>query len=159
MILWLHRALRRVADRRPPDFIIGGADRPYLRRWWLIPRNPVFNVYLHHFLRSDDDRALHDHPWWNLSLLLEGAYVEHTIAAGGVHKETWREAGQAKFRLGRDAHRIELTDGPCWTLFITGPRFRSWGFHCPRAGWTHWRDFTAADDPGSVGPGCGEADA
>ena len=55
-----------------------------MRRWWVIPRNKWFNVYLHHFLRSDDDRALHDQPWWNLSILLDGEYTEHTIAAGGV---------------------------------------------------------------------------
>jgi hypothetical protein len=56
-----------------------------MRRWWVIPRNKFFNIYLHHFLHSDDDRALHDHPWWNVSILLRsGSYVEHTIAAGGV---------------------------------------------------------------------------
>ena len=48
--------------RRPPDFVIGGADRPYMRRWYLVPKNTQLNVYLHHFRRSDDDRALHDHP-------------------------------------------------------------------------------------------------
>ena len=58
---------------RTPDLVIGGWDDPYLLRWWLIPRNRWFNVYLHLFLRSDDDRALHDHPWFNLSFLLEGA--------------------------------------------------------------------------------------
>ena len=50
-------------QRRAPDFVIGGSDNPYLLRWFLIPRNPVFNVYLHKFMRSDDDRALHTHPW------------------------------------------------------------------------------------------------
>lgn len=76
-------ALINLSLGREPDFIIGGAADPYVRRWWLIPRNPVLNVYLHEFLRSDDDLALHDHPWWNASLLLWGTYTEHTIAAGG----------------------------------------------------------------------------
>ncbi|WP_287865143.1 hypothetical protein [Achromobacter sp.] len=58
----LGRLLRRHAWRRPPDFVIGDAADPYLRRGWIISRNPVFNLYLHQFLRSDDDRALHDHP-------------------------------------------------------------------------------------------------
>jgi len=141
--------------RRMPDFVIGGGERPYLRRWWLIPRNRFFNVYLHQFLRSDDDRALHDHPWGNLSVLLRGAYTEHTIAAGGVHQREVLAAGAVRVRpSGLFAHRIELHDGPCWTLFITGPRYREWGFHCPDAGWIHWRRFTANDDPGSVGRGC-----
>lgn len=53
----------RVADRRPPDFIVGRDGEDYLRRWHLVPRNPLFNVYLHQFKSSDDDRAHHDHPW------------------------------------------------------------------------------------------------
>lgn len=146
---WWHR----IANRRAPDQIIGRADDHYLRRWYLIPRNPVFNIYLHHFLRSDDDRALHDHPWWNLSILLEGRYVEHTIPQGGVNQRTLRRAGQMKFRFARAAHRVELTDGPCWTLFITGPRIRQWGFHCP-AGWRHWKEFTKPGAPGEIGRGC-----
>lgn len=141
-------------QRRAPDFVIGGAERPYLRRWWLIPRNPLLNVYVHQFMRSDDDRALHDHPWANCSVLLRGAYVEHTIAAGGVHKFEVLLAGAIRMRWsGRLAHRVELFDGPCWTLFITGPRYRQWGFHCER-GWIHWKRFTAADDHGAIGPGC-----
>lgn len=142
--------------RRNPDFIVGGIESPYLLRWHLIPRNRIFNIYLHKFLRSDDDRALHDHPWVNLSVLLRGRYLEHTIAAGGIHRRREYQAGAARFRwTGRLAHRIELHDGACWTLFITGPRYRSWGFHCPESGWVHWRDFTAPADAGQVGEGCG----
>lgn len=147
--------LLKIARARSPDFIIGGRDNPYLLRWFVIPRNPVFNIYLHHFLRSDDDRALHDHPWANLSVLLDGSYTEHTIAAGGVNHKQVLDSGDWRFRhTGKLAHRIELTDGPCWTLFITGPRYRNWGFHCPQAGWIQWDRFTAKDDKGAVGKGC-----
>ena len=149
-----------ISEKREPDFVIGGAERPYLRRWWLIPRNRWFNIYLHEFLRSDDDRALHDHPWANCSILLRGSYVEHTIAAGGIERRNELRAGDWRLRLtGRIAHRVELHEsesGPlaCWTLFVTGPRYREWGFHCPSAGWVHWERFTAADDAGAVGKGC-----
>jgi hypothetical protein len=146
-----------LSDRRPPDIEIGGSEAPYMRRWWLIPRNRWFNIYLHHFLRSDDDRALHDHPWWNLSVLLDGRYVEHTISAGGINRKVVRHAGDWKFRVAGSAHRIELDNGPCWTLFITGPRLREWGFHCPR-GRVHWRDFTSGPNGETVGRGCGEHD-
>lgn len=146
-------AARRIADSRPPDFVIGGVDAPYMRRWWVIPRNRFFNIYLHHFLRSDDDRALHDHPWWNLSWLLDGEYTEWTIAPGGVHKSVVRRAGQFKLRGAKTAHRIELHNGPCWTLFITGPSIREWGFHCPK-GWRPWQQFVDDRDKGSIGRGC-----
>lgn len=149
----LYSLLKRIAESRPPDFIIGGTENPYLLRWWIIPRNRFFNVYLHHFLRSDDDRALHDHPWWNVSLLLQGEYTEHTIAAGGVKEKAIRREGQFKFRGARFAHCIELHAGPCWTLFVTGPIIREWGFHCPQ-GWRHWKIFTDSRDKGQVGRGC-----
>lgn len=156
---WAEKLIARVT-RRPPDFVIGGTTRPYLRRWFVIPRNRFFNVYLHQFLRSDDDRALHDHPWINLSVLLRGGYIEHRIAAGGIECRELLWAGEWRFRRsGRMAHRIELLeyDGepqPCWTLFITGPRYRSWGFHCPQQGWIRWDRFTAPNDSGAIGPGC-----
>jgi hypothetical protein len=147
-----------IADRRPPDFIIGGADRPYLLRWWIIPRNPVFNAYLHCFLRSDDDRAHHCHPWlFRLSWLLKHRYIAHHIWKGGVTTADLRELGSLEFRWGASPHRVELLGGaepePCWTLFITGPRIREWGFHCPK-GWIHWTKFTDSRDSGAVGKGC-----
>jgi hypothetical protein len=153
------RFIARFAQR-PPDFVIGGTDNPYLRRWFVIPRNPVFNVYLHQFMRSDDDRAHHDHPWlFNASAILREGYIEHTIAAGGVLVTTPRFAGQWKLRWGRAPHRVELVRDdfgliPCWTLFITGPRVREWGFYCMERGWVHWKRFTADDDHGATGKGC-----
>ena len=47
-----------------PDFVVGAYQ---LERWWLIPRNRFLNVYLHRFDHSDEDRALHDHMYLNLS--------------------------------------------------------------------------------------------
>jgi hypothetical protein len=139
-------------DRRPADFVIGD---DYLRRWWLIPRNPILNVYAHHFTRSDDDRALHDHPWWSISIVLSGVYFDH--APGGAVRVVW--PGDIVIRSARTAHRVELMRGPenverpAHTLFITGPRIREWGFWCPN-GWRHWRDFTSGSQGERVGRGC-----
>lgn len=151
----LFARLSRIASKRQPDFVIGGADDPYLERWWVIPRNRWFNIYLHHFLRSDDDRALHDHPWINVSFLLSGTYTEHTIAAGGVNHSGTYSTSALRFRRAKTAHRIELTHGPCWTLFVTGPVVRQWGFHC-RLGWVPWPQFVDGRDRGAIGSGCGE---
>lgn len=162
--------IRRVT-RRPPDIIIGPKEQPYLRRWHVIPRNRFFNIYLHHFLASDDDRALHDHPWVNLSILLKGCYWEHTdgssIFMTGIVR---RDQGDWVFRRsGKISHRIELdqkmifdglykykiVDMPVWTLFITGPRYRMWGFHCPN-GWKPFHEFLARYDGTDRGKGCDE---
>lgn len=181
--------LRHVAGRRPPDFVVGdnAVGGAYLRRWYLTPwrrlqtrlrdraaARPTWwnraaaraagllpNLYLHHFLRDDDDRALHDHPSWAVSFMLAGGYIEHTIAAGGIHQRQPYGPGSLRFMPSDHAHRIELSadaTGPlypgCWTLFLFGPTVREWGFHCPERGWVHWRDFTAPGKPGEIGRGC-----
>jgi hypothetical protein len=151
--------------RRPPDFVIERLDgSPYLRRWWIIPRNRWLNIYLHNMLADDDDRALHDHPWLNVSIVLRGGYWEIM-----PERMKWRGPGAVVFRRPTAAHRIMLDVNfqrvgnvfrrvgktPAWSLFITGPRTRNWGFHCPQ-GWVRWEDFTAPGDKGKIGKGCGE---
>lgn len=119
-----------VRKSREPDFRIGPADDPYIRRWWVIRRNRWFNIYLHQVLRDDSDRAMHDHPWLNATIVLDGGgYVE--FQPGGARL---RRVGDVVLRRPTAAHRLELTreDGipqPTWTLFITGPRVRRWGFY------------------------------
>jgi hypothetical protein len=140
---------------RTPDFIIGSADSPYIHRWYLIPRNRFFNIYLHKIMRDDDDRALHDHPWWNLSIILKGCYDEVT-ERGTFRRRRW----SLVIRRPTAAHRLVLPTinggiSFCWTLFITGPRIREWGFYCPK-GWKHWKDFVNMNNTGEVGPGCGD---
>ena len=144
------RWFEKISASRKPDFVIGN---DYCRRWWIIPRNKFFNIYLHLFLHSDEDRALHDHPWLNVSYLLAGEYTEHTIKAGGVTQSVVYKAGNLKFRRSVAAHRIELHAGPCWSLFITGPVVRNWGFHCPK-GWRPWQQFVNERDTGKIGRGC-----
>jgi hypothetical protein len=196
--MFLHQRLfnylfAAVAMKRPPDFIVGGAENPYLYRWYLTPwssydrvKPPLWaqftkrllpNIYLHKFMRSDDDRALHDHPWFNLSFLLNGSYIEETIHAGGVKGRTRRNAGDWKVRSPWASHRVELLSAfnamdqggkvlthtldevPCWTLFCTSPRVREWGFHCPDAGWIVWTKFVSVEGEGNVnniGKGCNQ---
>jgi hypothetical protein len=179
----LFTLLRRwIADRRKPDLVIGSDENPYMRRWWVIPRNKLFNIYLHNVLRDDDDRALHDHPWLNISIVLAGGYWEwlpreggreflsHAqLSADGSQVGLWRDPGSIVFRRATAAHRLALahfkpigpmdhilytaTD-PTWTLFITGPRLRTWGFRCPK-GFVPWRDYTSPDGR-TIGKGCGE---
>ncbi|HEU0197000.1 MAG TPA: hypothetical protein VFQ88_07250 [Nevskiaceae bacterium] len=158
-ITYLRRHLMAYARRHPASRLIGGKDDTYLARWYLIPHNPVCNVYLHHFRRSDDDRALHDHPWPWCSILLKGTYIEATQGPGGHDDLLFRRrfSGGARLRLPTTAHRVVL-DGEraCWTLFLTGPRVRHWGFLC-RKGWVPWEVFTdPATNGDTVGRGCGE---
>ena len=140
----------RVAGKRAPDFIVGADSDggPYLLRWYLTPwrrlqgrlRNRAErwptrtrralayvvgllpNVYLHCFQRDDDDRALHDHPSWAASYILRGGYIEHTIAAGGIHHRTTYAPGTLRTMGTRHAHRIELHKPRVGAVFFAGLR-------------------------------------
>lgn len=136
-------------------FIIGTEADPYLKRWFIVPRNPWFNIYLHHFHRSDDDRANHDHPWRNMSILLHGSYFEHLGDGSVVLRDpTWKFWRWPR-RNATWQHRVELIDGrKVWTLFITGRKVRVWGFYCQR-GWIPWTEFVTQRPGGNeAGPGC-----
>jgi hypothetical protein len=145
-----------------PHFIIGGPDNPYMYRWYLIPRNRRFNIYLHKFLRDDDDRALHDHPWWFISLMLKGGYweiVPHRDG-GSSNMVLKRSFPSVAFRNAKHRHRVALftpkgVSEPCWTIVLTGRKSRTWGFWCPK-GFVPWHEFVAGDDVGNVGRGCGD---
>jgi hypothetical protein len=133
----LEQWARGIMASRNPDLVIGDN---YLRRWWAIPRNDFANVYVHLFLASDDDRALHDHPWASTSVVLTGGYFEHTHEG-----RFWRAPGDVITRKASDAHRIELLQVgaalvPAISIFMTGPVERAWGFHCPE-GWVGYEDF------------------
>ena len=143
-IRWLMNRGVRVCKSRPADLVLVLRGELYLRRWHVIPRNRWFNVYLHQIAGPDDDRALHDHPWWNCSILLAGSYDEMTfknpeLAPLGVTETvtTRRTAGEVVFRTARTMHRLAPVNGSCWTLFLTGPVLRAWGFRRPDGVWVH----------------------
>jgi hypothetical protein len=85
-----------------------------------------------------------------MSVLLRGSYVEVT-PRGRFLRRPFRPV----LRGAMAAHRVELIAGkPVWSLFITGPKQRTWGFHCPN-GWRPWQEFMAMTPGGNkLGKGC-----
>lgn len=156
----------------------------YMRRWWLIPAAEDKGrkaVRVHHILRSDLDRALHDHPWDNASFLLRGGYWEVVPGAyrdafeEGIEKAShpmrqlhltinnlpggqvpvlqrqvfeaagvkWRGPLSFTKRRAEDLHRLVVPEGSsAWSLFITWPKRREWGF-ATREGWIHNEAYVA----------------
>lgn len=153
----VHRWAVRTMIRRQPDFVVGDHDDPYLRRWWVIPRNKCFNVYVHEFLRDDDDRACHCHPWLSLSLSLNMAMDEVWLDRSyglAIERRRRVEPGTLLFRRARFAHRMVVPEPGAITLFITGPTIRTWGFWCGGTRFVPWQQFVDARDSGKVGRGC-----
>lgn len=154
--------------KRKPDFVVERDGIAYLNRWYVWRRNRWLNCYLHEFIADDVDPVLHDHPWWSVSVVLRGGYYEITTGPDGTQERRYYGRGSVRIRSAKFSHRIELPrvkrfDGektvevlePCWTLFLTGPRIRDWGFHCPN-GWKSWQEYCEPVNPGRVGKGCGE---
>lgn len=160
VVVALRDRTHRLMDSRPPDFTIERAGGPYLHRWFVWPDRSYVNCYAHRFVRDDTDGDVkHDHPWDNLTVNLDGTYIEHM--ADGPHI---RRVGDVSFRRAHEAHRITLlrdidsgwtvpSELPAETLFITGPKIREWGFDCPN-GWRHNLEYVNPDDPGQIGKGC-----
>lgn len=179
---WIERWINRQVLRRqrksgnPADFIIygpRGEGDPAVYRWWIIPRNRFFNIYLHKFMQ-DDKQHLHDHPWWNCSLPLVQGYGERMFIFNPAREgikilpptyirrcKPWR----LYFRRADTPHQVivdslPLSDGwqnvPSWSLFFTGPRVQTWGFWCPNG--VFKRPYTeysqSGPDYGKTGRGC-----
>jgi hypothetical protein len=132
----LDRWLQKIASRFPRRVIgseQGLQKAPLLFRYFLI-RSKYFGVYLHRLCRSDEDRALHDHPWTFISIILTAGYIEHTPDGPKPHRP-----GAILYRPAEWQHRLELSK-PAWTLVFRFQKTREWGFWCPQ-GWIHSEQF------------------
>lgn len=103
---------------------IGPSECPMMRRW--VFEVPWFSIRLHNFLRSDDMRHLHDHPWWFVTLILRGSYYDITEIDGERYASDRLKPGSIRFRPANHAHAVS-TKG-CWSIVVTGPINRRWGF-------------------------------
>lgn len=140
-------------DHRPSLTIEKNGD-PYLTRWWLTSktherhqaRKWLPGILLHHIWRPDEDRAPHSHPWWFVSVVLKGFYVENRYnQSGRWNKRVVRNRFSIAFRRAADLHEIAVVSPDLWTLVLAGPKRREWGFMTPN-GWVHWENYVYAGD-------------
>lgn len=118
-VTWIAKAAqryRKLSDK-PPIYMVR----------WLVMRIFGWELKFNLFLSSDPG-CLHDHPWPFVSLMLAGAYTEHTQTGARAYR-----APCVLFRPARWKHRIEIVE-PCLTLNVSAPRRRNWGFWTP-SGW------------------------
>ena len=133
--------------------IIGPINDPYLIRYILV-RTPYFAIFLHHMIRSDYEKALHDHPWNFTSIVLRGGYGELTESNGPKGKLLWNKPGSVLYRPATWKHRVILPkvdiddleeervkSKTCWTLVFASKRHRRWGFWVTDNDWCWWRKY------------------
>lgn len=123
----LRRDTTRVGGSNPSPLTIiwgqhlGLSSCPYMKRWVL--DFGLFSIRLHKWISSDDDRAYHDHPWWFLTTVIYGSYVDISpLGEDNLHM------GSIRFRHARHQHTVKIITPNTWTLLITGKPSRRWGF-------------------------------
>ncbi len=122
----------------------------YIGRWWLFTGTQLaricwipWSIRVHHIMRADADRDLHDHPWDALTVILHGWYTEQRLlehddpvlrglnvpASALATEYIDRRPGNTAQRKHGEYHRIdEVSAGGVYTLFITNRWKGDWGF-------------------------------
>lgn len=145
--------IQRLLDQAEPYSTIGPPDDIYMERVWLkkfTDTEPI-SVRLHNIRRSDDDRAMHDHPWENISVVLSGQMIEVVPLSQDQpcmqdltkYSQFIRKPGDIIARKATDRHRLIIPEGQSvWTMFIMGDYQQHWGFYDPVKGIkVYWRDY------------------
>lgn len=113
---------------------IGLDECPYMRRW--VFDFGAFAIRLHRWQASDDARAWHDHAWWFFTCVLWGSYTD--VSWEGDDTLT---AGSIRFRGAHHQHTVQILKPGTWTLLVTGPVKRRWGFWVKDKLWKRDRYF------------------
>jgi len=159
--------------QRTPYLHIMSADgtEMYMGRWWLF--NPYsrethkparwwcpWSFRIHHIMRHDEDRDLHDHPWNARTIILRGWYVEQRLldsedpVLSGLNVPSGAQATEYIDRRAGDTarlnhgeyHRIDqISPGGVYTLFITSKWRGDWGFLVNGVK-VPWRTYTGTDN-------------
>lgn len=94
---------------------------PYMYRW--VFNFKLFSIRIHHWIRSDDKRAFHSHPWNFITFVIKGSYIDVTPEG----KETLK-FGSIRYRKNHHMHYVDVPKTGCWSILLTGnPNFK-WGF-------------------------------
>ena len=165
-------AVRCHAMTRPAVRIYNQGDL-YLERFYILGRKSNHEIpdedvrlawlptlWVHHFVRPDADRELHNHPWWwAVSVVFAGAYLEEReghftgwVPGGPVVVKVWRSrrVRWLNIIIRRTWHRVAELDGDVWTLFMTGGKAGRWSFLVP-ARVIPWRQFVRDRENASQG--------
>lgn len=107
---------------------LGKPECPYLHRW-AIDFGRFGSVRLHHWVRSDDKRAMHDHPQDFWTLVLKGGYFD-VFRVDPESMDRWElmKPFRLRKRYAEHIHYVDVMPGGCWTLLYFKPKRRNWGF-------------------------------
>ena len=134
---WFERLLRKYVEHKEIGWSEIGEK---FTRYFLI-KSRVGNVYLHQLNAPNWHPECHDHPWGFIAIILRRGYIERTrkqdVVFGRVVNsliDTRKRPGTILFRPAAFLHNVR-TEGTSWSLILTTPKSREWGFKpCERQG-------------------------
>jgi len=113
---------------------LGKKDNPYLVRWTILFYG--YSIRLHHWFRSDDNRAFHDHSCDLISIVLRGRYTN--VTPNGEFPVSSPSIWRAK---AKDRHWLKIPKGGAWTLLLCSRPYHKWGFYVNGKKWRPLRYF------------------
>ncbi len=126
--------------------VFGSTDRADDSRSLLPCLPSIFGcrVMIHKQTKPDRGPAPHDHPWGFWSFVIKGGYAEVVRHSNGVRLLNVRAPLSLKYRPPEFCHRIyRLLDGvSSWTLVVTTPYRRRWGFWTREGKFINRNDYT-----------------
>lgn len=100
---------------------LGKKECPYAYRWVFIFFG--YSIRFHKWIRSDDKRYMHDHPWWFITFVLRGSYTDVSDNSSDTLKRF-----SLRYRPSLHKHYVDIPKGGCFTILFTGKPHRNWGF-------------------------------
>jgi hypothetical protein len=119
--------LRELLDRFVPHRELGWSEIGEEFTRYTLLKTSFAKVFLHRLVCPVWPRRQHDHPWNYVAIILYGGYAER-VQLGDHATYEWCRPGRVLFRSAVHAHSVTTKDRPCWSLVITGPKRREWGF-------------------------------
>jgi hypothetical protein len=105
---------------------LGKPECPYAYRWVL--NLWFFSIRLHHFMRSDDKRYMHDHPFNFWTWCIKGEYTDVSMDDDGNIVRDHFPRWSLRHRPAEHKHYVDVPVCGSWTILLCGRKCRNWGF-------------------------------
>lgn len=105
---------------------LGLKDCPYMKRWVIVLFG--YSIRIHYWVKSDDTRFYHSHPWNFFTFILFGSYTD--VSFDPATKKTEEEVLNTfnlRYRPANHYHYVKVNK-PTLTLVLAGPKIQNWGF-------------------------------
>ena len=122
--------------------VMGWRGCAFVKRWVLeAPSGRALRV--HRFLPDVEEFTAHDHPWWFVTVVVRGSYVDVTSRNGTEVRRDHVTAPAIRFRNRNHEHRTITGADGAWTVLYNGPSKRNWGFWSAAGQFLPWRAYAS----------------